>query len=88
MQREGKEQKSHRLMHSEDAVLVDNWLLKSWQPAMNQQLMIRRLEDSGKVFESSSQQNILHMLQFDVNVFTRIGIWAATQIHASGKKAR
>lgn len=63
-------------MHIKDAVMLDNWVLEG-RLAMNQHLMIRRLEDSGKVCDSNSQQNILHMPQFDVDFFTRTTLWAA-----------
>lgn len=42
----------------EDALLVRNWLLEARQPAINQHLMIRGLEDSGK--QCDSQKNNLN----------------------------
>lgn len=38
----------------EDALLFHNWLLVSRQPAINQHLTLRRLEDSGKVCDNIS----------------------------------
>lgn len=36
----------------EDALLFHNWLLENQQPAVNQHLTVRRIEDSGKACDN------------------------------------